>query len=73
MKPGNVMTVWLDLDAITDPIHIGKMEPGGRLMPVGGTGEKAMCFLSKRGGIGKGAGQNNSRRGRQQRRRKSAK
>lgn len=73
MKPGTVVTVSCNLDAITAPERIRTPPLGGATpMPVRAGAETALCVQVPQWGKSKGGGGiNNSRRGRQQRRRKS--
>jgi hypothetical protein len=69
-KPGTVTTVSVDFDAFTAPIVLTSRKMGGTMMPVGGTGEHAMCYKAQQWSSG-AEGNLNARWRRRMRRRKS--
>lgn len=71
VKPGTVVTVWCNLDLITNPIAPIPNFTGARLMAVGGTGEQWWCWKAKRWAKGI-EGNLNARWRRLQKKRRSA-
>jgi hypothetical protein len=74
MKIGTIETVSVNLNLITDPIMIrSSKQSDSKIMMVGNDpNDKAQCIESKTYGKPGGGNTNNAKRGRQQRRRKSA-
>lgn len=74
MKAGQVVTVSVNLDAITNPDTIIKRKiPGATMMLINGsTTESAMCFNAQQWGSGR-EGNHNAKWRRRMARRKSAK
>lgn len=73
-KPGTITVVWVDLDLLTNPEDMNPPTPEGATMIPTVVGHPAWpgFMVKKWGGTGDG-NKNNSKKGRQQRRRRSAK